>query len=210
MKPFLVGLTGGFATGKTTVARMFKKLGAHVLDCDRIAHQAFIKGTPTYFEIVRQMSPAVCNRRGAVDRRKLGEVVFRDTRQRRKLERIVHPFVFAEIDKHIQKIKKGIPVLEVPLLFETGFDKKVDQVIVVRASRARQLERIRKKFHLGKQEAEKRIRAQWPLSRKEARADFVIDNTGTQAQTREQVKRLWKRLEEISSVQRKEKGRSSS
>lgn len=200
MKPLVVGLTGGFATGKSTVARMFRKLGAKVLDCDRIAHQALTQGTPTYFKIVKQLGPhAVCSPKGMIDRKKLGRIVFGNPLNRKKLERIIHPFVFREIGSELKAISKGVVILEVPLLFETRFDKRVDKVIVVSASRSTELARIRKKFRLSFEEARRRVAAQMPLSKKKTGADFVIENNRSLKETALQVKRLWKKLQDLSS-----------
>lgn len=198
MKPLVVGLTGGVATGKSTVARLFAKLGARVHNCDRIAHQALKQGTPTYREVKRKFRGLdIWNRHHAVERRKLASVVFRDAKRRRELERIVHPFVFDQIRRRVRAARKPILIFEVPLLYETHFDRQVDCVIVVACSRASQIERIRKKFRLAKGEAERRLGAQWPLQSKVTRADFVVDNGGSPSRTRAEVKRVWRKLRKL-------------
>ncbi len=206
-RPQVIGLTGGFATGKTTVARMLKRLGARIVDCDRIAHQALNKGTPTYRKIVREFSAqAICDRQGRIDRIKLGALVFRSPAKRKRLENVIHPFVFRELDRVIRKTRKKVVVLEVPLLFETGFDKKVDCTAVVSAPRRVQIERAQKKFKWSPLEIESRIRAQWPLTEKEAKADFIIHNGRSWAETAAQVRQVWEKWKQIT-LQKKENPR---
>jgi dephospho-CoA kinase len=194
MRPLLVGLTGGFAAGKSTVARMFRKLGARVLDSDRIAREALNKGTKTHEKIIRAFGPAALDRRGAIDRKKLAGIVFSDARARRRLERIVHPYVLAEIRKRARRSDRRVVVAEVPLLFEAGFDRRVDLSVVVSARRPRQLDRAARRGTQNRREAERRIRAQWPLAAKLKRADFIIDNNGSLRQTEAGVKRVWKKI----------------
>lgn len=195
MKPLVVGLTGGAATGKSTVARLLGKLGAEVHDCDHIAHQALIPNTPTYRKIKEKFRGLdIWDRRRAIDRNKLGRVVFRDVRKRKDLEKIIHPFVYGEIKRLIKSAGRPIVIFEVPLLFETHFDRKVDHVIVVDCNRTKQISRLRRKFRLRRGEAERRLSAQWPMAPKKVKADFVVDNDGTLRETEWQVRKLWKQL----------------
>jgi dephospho-CoA kinase len=195
MNPLVVGLTGGLATGKTTVGEMFRKLGAEVVDCDRIAHRALGKGTPAYRKIVKRWRDrSILNRGGAIDRKKLGQIVFRSRRERRKLEGFIHPFVRREIRARIAKARKRIVVLEVPLLFETHFDQEVDFVVAVTASRGDEIRRARERLGLSAAQARKRIASQMPLGLKARRSDAVIANDGTRAATRRAVSELWNHL----------------
>ncbi|MBI4549617.1 MAG: dephospho-CoA kinase [Candidatus Omnitrophica bacterium] len=193
MRPLLVGLTGGFASGKSTAARMFRKLGACVLDSDRIVREALQTGTATHRRIVRAFGPAVLRRDRALDRAKLAAVVFRDARARKRLEKIVHPFVLAQIRRRARESKRPVVVAEVPLLFEVGFDRHVDVSVVVKASRRRQLA-LAARRGTKKPDAERRIRAQWPLAGKLKRADFIIDNDGPLRKTEAEVKRVWTKI----------------
>ena len=176
-----VGLTGGFGTGKSTVARHFRKLGAHVIDADRLAHEALRPGVPEYQKILSCF--------GTVDRKKLAQIVFANPRKRKILESIIHPYVFRRIDE-LEKKKSGIVILEVPLLFETHFDKKMDSVVVVTASIQTQILRS----SLSKDETRARIKAQMPLSQKMKRADFVIHNDGSLTETKKQTVAVWRSL----------------
>lgn len=191
MEGALVGLTGIYGSGKTTVAKMFKRLGAVTVDADKLAHKALNKGSDTYKKILDVFGKGVLTKNGSIDRAKLAAVVFDDPRARKKLERIIHPPVLAEIEKKARASKK-VMVADVPLLFESGFDKRTDFTVTVKTA----LKTIEKRLTGGKknisrQEILRRIRAQAGIKEKAARSDFVIDNNGTLAETRKQVKEIW-------------------
>jgi len=195
MKTLAVGLTGGFATGKSAAAGIFRKLGARVIDCDRLAHRALAKGSAPYRRTVRCFgAEAVLGRNGAIDRKKLAGIIFYDSRKRKKLEAIVHPFVFAKATEALRKCGKPVAVLEVPLLFETGFDQRVDKTVVVTCSLSKQVARAMRKHGLAKSEVLRRIRAQMPLAEKERRADFTVGNDGSLAETARSIKAVWNSL----------------
>lgn len=194
MKAYVVGLTGGLATGKTTVARMFGRLGAHVTDCDRLAHEALKRGTPTYRRIARKFRAECCNRRGEIVRRKLARLIFQNPKQRKGLEAIIHPYVFQRMGAILRRYPGRIHIMEVPLLFETGHDRRVDRTVVVTAPQT--VQRARAARHLGipRGEVAARIRSQWPLRRKEECADYVIRNDRSLTKTRAQVRAVWQNL----------------
>ncbi len=199
----LVGLTGGVGTGKSTVADCFSRLGAQVIDSDKLAHQALKPGTPTYDAICDHFGRKnILGSRGLIDRKKLGAIVFNRPAKRKILESIVHPYVFQEIEKAAKK-KEGILILEVPLLFETNFNESMDVNIVVSASRARQAERLKKRNGMTLAEVSARIKAQTPLSRKAALADFVVNNNGSKTETKIQVKEIWKKLSSRTALRTK-------
>ncbi len=190
----VVGLTGGFATGKSTVAAMFARLGAKVIDTDKIVHKEMRRGGRCYAPIIRAFGRQVAGKDG-IDRKKLGEIVFADRRKLKRLERIVHPKVRSGINEELKKYRgREIAVIEVPLLFEAGFDRYVDTTIVVTASRRSQVERSRRSLKLTRTEALRRINAQMPLRDKIRRADIIIDNRTTKTQTHKQVKAIWQKL----------------
>jgi len=168
-KKIVIGLTGGVGTGKTTVSRMFRSMGARVIDADRIAHSLLAPGSKVCAQVKKEF--------GTVDRRALGRAVFADARKRKVLESIIHPFIIRRI---LEKARAagGMVVIDAPLLFETGLAEKVDTVAVVTASRENQLKRLRTKTGLAAKELAARIRCQMPLSQKVRRADFIIDNNG--------------------------------
>lgn len=194
-KCFVVGITGGFQTGKSTVLGFFKKWGAYTLSCDEIARRALTKGTPTYRAIVRRFGESVLARSGAVDRRKLAGVVFASPNKRLKLERIVHPYVFREIKRELKR-RRGIAAIEVPLLFETGFEKRCDLTVSVFSSRAAQVKRVSRRGSFSKDELKRRIRHQIPLGRKVHLSDFTIDNSRTLARTKREARKVWLKIKE--------------
>ncbi|MBI4398777.1 MAG: dephospho-CoA kinase [Candidatus Omnitrophica bacterium] len=188
----LVGLTGGVGTGKSTAAGLFRRLGAQVFNLDTIAHQALKPDTPTAQAIQKRFGLRILDSCGRIERKKLAAVVFQSARKRKILESIVHPFVFRALEEKTRG-KKGILVLEVPLLFETHFDKKMDVTIVVSARFRERLERLEDR-HLGAAQLAARTQAQMPLAKKETLADFVIDNNGTRDRLKQQVVSIWKKL----------------
>lgn len=190
----LVGLTGGIATGKTTVARMFKRYGAVVIDADQLARQVVRPGKPAWREIVAAFGKDILTPRGSINRQALGAMVFRDRRKLRKLERIIHPRVAREQQRLTRRIAARLPnavvVYEVPLLFESGAHTRVDKIIVVTADRETQVARLKRRNGLSRAEALRRITQQMPLARKVRRADVVLDGTDDKAAVRKVIRRL--------------------
>ena len=190
----VIGLTGSLGSGKSTVAGMFAALGAEVLDADAIARQQTRPGTVCFRRIVKAFGKGIL-KAGRIDRKKVAQQVFRDPKQLRELERIVHPEVRKEISAQIKRLKrKKIVVIDVPLLFEAKMDRDVDISVVVNASRTHQIARAAKLLDISKAEARRRIKAQMPLRQKIRLADMIIDNDGTIQQTKEQVKQIWEKL----------------
>ena len=177
----LVGLTGGVATGKSTVAKMFKQCGAAVINADLLARQVVEPGKPAWRAIVKLFGKIVLNQDRSLDRQALGSIVFHNPKKRRQLERIIHPRVAREQQRLVRRIAKRKPhavvIYEVPLLFEAGVDKRVDKIIVVTADRETQVTRLKKRNGHTRAEAIRRIQAQMPLSKKVRLADIVVDGT---------------------------------
>ncbi|WP_027717383.1 dephospho-CoA kinase [Desulfovirgula thermocuniculi] len=198
----IVGLTGGIATGKSTVARMFGELGAHVIDFDALARQAVEPGKPAWQEIVDCFGAGILNPDRTINRQKLGRLVFDDPEKLQKLNQIVHPRVFA-MDRQVteeirQKDPRAIIVKEIPLLLEAGAARGVDKVVVVYASPEEQLKRLLSRG-LTSEEALKRMRAQAPLDQKVRLADYVIYNEGSMEETRRQVEEVYAELLKLAS-----------
>jgi dephospho-CoA kinase len=187
----LVGLTGGVATGKSTVARMFARCGAVVIDADQLARKAVKPGKPAWREIVRTFGRRILNPDRTINRHALAAIVFHDKTKLRRLERIIHPRVAREQTRLTKQAARQDPnavvIYDVPLLFEAGIDKRVEKTIVVTADRETQIARLKKRNGLTRAEALRRIKSQWPLSRKIRRADFVIQGTLTPASLRQAV-----------------------
>jgi dephospho-CoA kinase len=194
----LVGLTGGVATGKTTVAKMFKQCGAAVIDADQLAHDVVKPGKPAWRQIVKAFGKIVLNPDCTLNRRELGALVFGNRAKLRQLERIIHPRVAREQQRLVRRIAKRKPhtvvIYEVPLLFEAGVDKRVDKTIVVIADRDTQIVRLKKRNGFSRAEAIRRIRSQMPLAKKIQRADYVLNGTFPRASLSKQVGRLFNNL----------------
>ena len=194
----LVGLTGGVATGKSTVAKMFKRCGAVVIDADQLAHDVVKPGKPAWLEIVKTFGRAVLNPDRTLNRRELGAVVFGSRTKLRQLEQIIHPRVAREqarlTKQAARKDPHAVVIYDVPLLFEAGIDKRVDHTIVVTANRETQIARLKKRNGLSRAEAIRRIRSQMPLAKKIQRADHVLNGTLSRPSLRQQVSLLLKYL----------------
>lgn len=192
----LVGLTGGVATGKSTVALMFKQCGAIVIDADVLARSVVEPGKPAWREIVKLFGEKVLNPDRTINRRMLGSIVFRDPAKRKQLEHIIHPRVAREQRRLIRAVRARTPravvVYEVPLLFEAGIEKHVDYIVVVNANQDTQLARLQKRDGLSRMEALQRIRSQLPLAHKRRLADFVLDGTMTKRRLFTRVKALFR------------------
>jgi dephospho-CoA kinase len=190
-----IGLTGGFGTGKTTVARMFRELGAFVVDADRLAQGLLRQGSRQYDRIVRVFGEDILDRRGRIVRLRLARKVFGHPHRLLRLSRIIHPAVYRIIKSKFGRSRKPVRVAVVPLLFEASWEDRFDCRVVVIADRKNVLRRVKATRSMDEYDIKQRQRAQLPLALKVKRADFVIDNNGSLSRTREQVKVVWKRLE---------------
>jgi len=194
----VVGLTGGVATGKSTIAKMFKQCGAIVIDADELAKYLVKPGKQAWREIVSTFGKIVLNPDRTINRRALGAIVFGNRAKLRRLERIIHPRVVREqarlIKQTARKNPDAIIIYDVPLLFEAGVDKRVDNIIVVTADRETQIARLKKRNGLTRTEAIHRINSQMPLEKKIQRADHVLNGTLSRHLLRKQVGELSKSL----------------
>lgn len=194
----IIGITGSLGTGKTTVAKIFKKLGAVILDADEIAHRLIEPDTAAWRKIKDYFGAGILKKNGAINRRSLAEEVFSDRRRLNKLCGIIHPLVYKEMGREVERIRRKNPcavvALDVPLLLESGGRSKVDKLIVVTAKRDIQIGRSFRKFGFTRRETLRRIRAQIPLGEKVKSADFVIDNNGELSATEKQAADIWKKL----------------
>jgi dephospho-CoA kinase len=194
----LVGLTGSVATGKSTVATMFKQCGATVIDADLLARQVVEPGKPAWRAIVKLFGKAILKPDRSLDRQAIGNIVFRNRTKRRQLECIIHPRVAREQQRQVRLIAKRKPhaviLYEVPLLFEAGVDTRVDKIVVVTADRTTQIARLKKRNGLSRVEALRRISSQMPLSKKIQQADHVLNGTAPRSTLRKQVGRLFRSL----------------
>jgi len=194
-----VGLTGGIACGKSTVSGMLEARGAAIVDADRIARDVVLPGQPALQDIREAFGDDVLLADGTLNRKALGAVVFGDEAARRKLEAILHPRIRAEMARQMADWNEREPgrlvVVDIPLLYESGLDKRFDfeEIIVVYVPREVQLERLMKRDGLSSEAAEQRLDAQMPIERKKELADVVIDNSGSLEQTEAQVEAYLRR-----------------
>lgn len=200
-----VALTGGIGSGKSTVAALFRAKGARVIDADALVHRLLSRDRNVRAAIRRKFGEAVFGPRGAIDRAALAAGIFRNPRKRRTLERIVHPAVRKEIRRRMDRPGARVTVVEIPLLFESGWKQEFDAVVVVSASVPKRLQRLAARGVSGA-EARRRMRAQLPLAMKARLADYVINNDGTKNQTRKQCDEVWKRLTSHHDVVRGKNG----
>jgi dephospho-CoA kinase len=194
----LVGLTGGVATGKSTVAAMFERCGATVIDADQLARQVVEPGKPAWRDIVRVFGSGILCPNRTLDRQALADIVFRSPRKLRRLERIIHPRV-ARLQSRLTRTiadrrRDAVVIYEVPLLFEAGVDKRVDAIIVVTADRRTQVARLVRRTGLSRTDILRRIKSQMPLTEKRRRADFILDGTQPLGSLRRQTARLYDQL----------------
>lgn len=195
----VVGLTGGIASGKSTVLDWLAKRRIPTQSADLVVRECMRPGTSVYRAILRRFGRNLCRPDGALERAKLGSIVFKDAKARRALERIVHPCVI-KAQKAFIRSHRGLVVLDIPLLFEAKLESLVDHVVVVYAHRHQQMARMKARNGFTTAEARRRLAAQWPLKRKAARAHQVLKNTGTKAELRKQVNAwLEKTLDSIRS-----------
>jgi dephospho-CoA kinase len=190
----LIGLTGGIATGKTSVATMLAARGATVIDADALAREAVLPGETTLARVVQRFGKGVLLADGALDRRRLGEIVFADAAARHDLERITHPRI---IELSQQRIAAGLAsdtplvAVDIPLLYEGERESTFPGVLVVYAPPEVQMQRLRERNGLDEAAARQRLDAQLPIDEKRRRATWVIDNSGELDATERQVDAWW-------------------
>jgi len=192
--PLLIGITGNIGTGKSTVARMLASLGAEVIDADKVAHEVMRAGYSAHAQIVETFGPQVLGPDGEVDRARLGSIVFANPGLLARLEAIVHPATLEAIVHRIAAISADVVVVEAIKLIESGMASGCDNVWVTTCRPRQQVYRIVGGRGLSRAEAWERVRAQPPQEHKIARADVVVDTSGSMSRTRAQVQAAWDRL----------------
>ncbi len=191
----VVGVTGNLASGKSQVTQLFKNMGAKGIDADAIAKKITRKGTPIYKALLKVFGKFCLSKNNEIDRRKLAQHVFSNPAELKKLNILTHPGVILEICKAIEKVKnkKGLLVLDVPLLFESRMEKLVDVTVVVRSSEKQMLMRAQRRG-VPRVLAKKILASQWPSSRKVKLADYVIENEGSLKELETEVKKTWEKI----------------
>ena len=195
-----IAITGGAGSGKSTVARMFKDLGAAVIDADEVARAVVAPGQPAWEEIKRTFGPEFFQEDGTLHRDKMAARVFSDPKARERLNKIIHPRVIGEMARRLRDLESrgaDLVLVEVPLLFEVGLPSAYDRVIVVYVGPEEQRQRLRNRDRRGEAEITGILEAQWPLKDKRAQADYVVDNGGGLEDTSRQVENLWQDLKNL-------------
>ena len=194
----IAGLTGGIASGKSTVSSILAQAGATIIDADKIARQVVEPGTPGYHDIIASFGRGILFPDGTIDRKRLGDIIFNDANQKARLNAIVHPLVHQETERTIEQIAAKTPdavvVLDIPLLLETGMRQTLTEVIVVYVPEHIQLHRLMVRDQIDEQAALARIRSQMPIEEKRRLATVVIDNSGSFEDTRAQAMNVFSRL----------------
>ncbi len=200
------GLTGGIASGKSTVDKMFQEKGAYLIDHDTLAHEAEEPGRPAWEKIVDYFGAAILNEDRTINRRRLGDIVFNDEGKLEKLMDMVHPVVFAEwqarIDDIARRDPRAIIISDIPLLIERGWQDAVDIVLLVYIPREEQIRRLMARNGFSRREADERLRSQMSIDDKLLHADMIINNEGTLEETRGRVDRVWEALLEKERAKR--------
>ena len=194
----VIGLTGGIASGKSTVSRFLAELGAVVIDADRVGHEAFKPGTKLFDAVVAAFGRQIVTPSGDIDRNKLGKMVFGSHELLARLNQIMHPRIYDEVKAQLESNRQqgvGVVVLEAALLLEAGWTSLVDEVWVTVASESTALRRLKKRMGLSEAEALARVRSQMTVEEKLKRADVVINNDGDLTELKTKVSKLWRKLQ---------------
>lgn len=205
------GLTGGIASGKSTVAAMFRDLGAKIIDADRLAHELLRSGSAVHAQIVNRFGREILDAAGEIDRARLGEIVFADAEGRAALNAIIHPAIMARREELLAAYHAEDPaaivISDAALIYEAHIERRFLKVIVTWCRPEQQFERLLAKGTLSSEQAERRIQAQMPGDEKRRRADYVIDTSGSVEETRRQVEALYPQLELLANQESGVRGR---
>jgi dephospho-CoA kinase len=196
------GLTGGVASGKSTVAQYFQELGAYIIDADRVGHEIIEPGRPAYQEILERFGKDILDSSGHIDRQKLGPTVFADPQQLQLLNAIVHPRIIRRMQELAAQQQRRNPhavvIVDAALIFESGMGGTLRKVMVAWCRPEQQLQRLMAKTGISREEAERRIQAQMPVEEKRRRADYVIDCSGSKEEASRQAERLFPELQALA------------
>ena len=196
------GLTGGIASGKSTVARILEELGAKVIDADRAGHELLRRPHSVYRQVVARFGQAILRPDGEIDRARLGSIVFADQERLRELNAIVHPTLTARVDELATELRAGRPdaviVVDAAVIYEAGLADRFAKILVAWCRPEQQIERLMAKAGLSREDALRRVASQIPPEEKRRRADYVIDCSGSLAQTRTQAEALYPELKRLA------------
>jgi dephospho-CoA kinase len=201
----IVGLTGGIVGGKSTVASMFRDLGANIIDADKLGHSVILPYTSAWKKIVKLFGKDILRNDMTIDREELGKTVFTNQILLKKLNEITHPEIIKIIKKEIisaknkTHVQQKILVIDAALIYETKIDRFMDKIIVVYIDRKEQIKRLIKRNNFSKDEALQRIKSQMPMKEKVKMADYIIDNNNSLDKTKKQVVKIWDELMSLAN-----------
>lgn len=196
----IIGLTGGIVGGKSTVASMFKDLGAKIVDADKLGHSIILPHRPAWEKIIRLFGKDILRNDLTIDREKLSKIVFTNQALLKKLNKITHPEIIKLIKKEINFAEnkthnqEKILIIDAALIYEVKMDRLMDKIIVVYINEDEQVKRLTKRNNLSKEEALQRIKSQMPMKDKVKIADYVIDNSNSLDKTKKQIEKIWEEL----------------
>lgn len=194
----IIGLTGGIASGKSTVSTFFKDAGIPVIDTDQIARELLAKGTDVYHQVIQHFSADILLTDQSINRKKLGQIIFANKGKRDELNHIIHPEVYKIVDVEIERYKEleePLVIVDIPLLFETGYDAQCDATIVVYTNYENQLNRLVSRDQIDVEYAQMKIQAQMSLEAKKNKATYVIDNSLSILDTKRDFNHVIEQLE---------------
>jgi dephospho-CoA kinase len=210
----IVGLTGGVASGKTTVSQLLKEEGAYIIDADQIARDLVQPHQPAWSELIKAFGKEILQEDGSIQRKKLADKVFADLSQRKLLNQILHPRIRKEMEQKAKKIgqkdPEAIVVIDAPLLVELGDHRQMDKLVVVTSTQKQQIKRLRERDGISPEEALRMFASQMPVEDKVKLADFVIQNKGSFQETKKKTREIFKELKRIElSDKKRRKGLSA-
>jgi dephospho-CoA kinase len=192
------GLTGGVASGKSTVARMFAELGATIIDADWLGHELVRRSLPAYEEIVQRFGPRILDRSREIDRKRLGAIVFRDSQKLQELNAILHPRIIEGVELLARELHSRDPrtviIVDAALIYEAGIGEHFAKIIVAWCRPEQQIKRLMTNASLSRRDAERRVTSQMPVEEKRRRADFEIDCSLSLDETRRHVEAIYPKL----------------
>lgn len=196
----IIGLTGGIVSGKSTVAKMFQKLGAKIIDADRIGHEVILPNKPAWRKLIKSFGKGILKEDLTIDRKKLGNLVFSDKKLLKKLNEITHPEIKKIIIKEINKFKDDnrlynkIMIIDAPLIYEASMDYLMEKIILVQLNEKEQIKRLAIRNIFTREESLKRINSQISNKEKTEKADYIINNNNSVEKTKEQVIKIWQEI----------------
>jgi len=199
------GLTGGIASGKSTVARILEELGADVIDADRVGHELLRRSHPVHQQVVARFGEGILRPDGEIDRARLGAIVFADQEKLRGLNAIVHPSLIARVNELAAELRAGRPgaviIVDAAVIYEAGVVDRFAKILVAWCRPEQQIERLMAKTGLSREDALRRVASQIPAEEKRRRADYVIDCSGSLAETRTQAEALYPEIERLAEAE---------